>query len=181
MRKFNFILILIVAAVIVACGQHNSTGENDSTNIKILEQIDSNKKLNSVVIDTDNFSFKKFSFTLTNENQICLLTYKTEKTEKKLILNIPAPCKVIRFGSSKKPNGDNVRYWGNSKIKVFMVGGNVRKEKCKYETAFSYQAVVILTNDVKLGDKSDGWICLPDGPDDTEYSILSETVLKKKR
>jgi hypothetical protein len=176
MKKINVILMLISMMVIFACGQQTSIKSDKTVNNNLIKKNDSGD--NDILTVVDKFSFRKYNFELNAENDDCILTYKTDKDEKKLKLDIPAPCKVIRFGNSAKPEGDLVRFWGNSKIKVFMVGGDVKKDKCKYETAFSYQPVVILQNEIKLGDKSNGWTCLPDGPDDTEYAILSESAIK---
>lgn len=118
----------------------------------------------------DSFKLSTYFFEIRENQGNCMLFYSEKGKKKELKLDVPLPCKVVR--RSMKNDVIHHRYNDINAI-VFMVGGSLKKGRCKGETASSYQTVLVKRTQVVLGAKSNNITCLPDGPDGKEYWLLS--------
>ena len=118
----------------------------------------------------DAFKLGAYSFEVREKQGDCVLFYSQKSIKKELKLDVPLPCKAIR--RSVKNDVIHHKYNDINAI-VFMVGGGLKKGKCKVETASSYQTVLVKRAHIVLGAKSENSTCLPDGPDGKEYWMLS--------
>ena len=119
----------------------------------------------------ETFQVKKFpySFTVAERDEKCVVSYERKNIKKEIVLDIAAPCQVIRFG------GNNLvieHYYADLKATVVMFGGGLKKGNCKEAEADATQTLIIGKNFVKTGTKREG-TCLPDGPDEKEFWLGS--------
>ncbi|RMH32603.1 MAG: hypothetical protein D6687_09535 [Acidobacteria bacterium] len=128
----------------------------------------------------DSFKIKNlpYSFVLLEKDGKCVLRYTKGDASKELVMDILPKCKVVREIGS----GEVVHYYYDDiEATVIAIGGEVKKERCAEETAFSQQVVLIRRNNVKLGEKVNDWTCLPGGDDEKNYWTLSHPINKKTK
>ena len=181
MKTFALIILFTGLTVFTACGQNKSVAQNDKSAENPV----------SASISSDKFTVRNFSFEITNENNECFLTYKNGKIENKLKLDVPSPCKSARWSGVEKTsvNGQERSVIKNElaflsadkypriKALVFMVmTEQPNNKKCRAAATSAYQTVLVRQDEVKLGGKNVGLICVPDEINEPNFQFAAETA-----
>ena len=107
------------------------------------------------IVENNKFEYKGYSFEVINEeNGDCILNYKKDKTTsvKKLKIDVPLPCAVVRENTNEHPLGNRIANLsgGKSDSGVFMIAGNIKKadKGCLYKTD-NAQIIQVRKNGIK--------------------------------
>lgn len=166
MKKNYLILAFIILNFVSACGQVSSNNNLSSNNANSNTEF--SNSLEHISTENESFKIKNYSFTLTSDNNACMLTFKEGKTEQTLEIDLPSPCQTLKWYGTNKITKDGqiisdnklkrfiVNYDKVSSVKanIFIIGSlSNNSSRCKGEAFQGYQLVLVKDNEIKLGKK----------------------------
>ena len=167
MKKNYLILTFIILNFVSACGQVSSNNNRSFNNANSNPEV--SNSVDYISTENESFKIKNYTFTLTSDNNSCILTYKKEKSERTLELDLPSPCQTLKWYGTDKITKDGQIIFDN-KLKRFIVNydkvssvkANIfiivslsnNLSRCKGKAFQGYQLVLVKDNEIKLGKRS---------------------------
>lgn len=162
--KYNFCLMFLAATIFccVSCAQAQK--KNSDNNTQKTQNISQSDKSSLA----DSFTVGNQKFELMETEGKCFLIFEKKGQKSELKLETDSGCKVVR------DNKDKVRGFKYKDIgaEVFMVVGKVKDMSGKL-CGEQAQVILLKKNEVSLGKKQNGTVCVLYGTDEKNFWMLS--------